>query len=373
MPGRIRRILIAIGGSVILFVIFAHRLMYENHEPRHVMKVDLSQYYKISNEHNRNVSDTLDEAQLLKGHSDTHHGSIATPHSNQPVLVLCTTYPDNPEKEYLIENTFKVWSSLKPQVLPVFFYTADNSSLIELARRYRIDVYPCPKISDGKPSSCVLPAMIENLIQNYDALYYGYANGDILFDQNLATSLIAVSRSSYASRFKNTFLLVGKRSNLQVTKSTIINDSSDIQNLKSSAKLFTGYAVDYFISPKRGFPWSQLLPVAVGRLGYDNYLVGSTLLKGMVVIDLTKTVPAIHQTATEGNFAGQRNALSGKAVNYRLIGRDFDYATGRVDCAQLVTKWDSSDLTRINVTINARFLCKKAFEKANFDPLEVVR
>jgi hypothetical protein len=113
-------------------------------------------------------------------------------------------------------------------------------------------------------------------------------NGDIIFTSDL---LSAVSNIDLPR-----FLLIGARWNLE--KRLFIDFSSphwekELRSLvRSQGCLFPG-ALDYFVF-KKGI-WQDLPPLAVGRPGYDNYLVYAACEANIPVIDGTDLVTAVHQ------------------------------------------------------------------------------
>ena len=46
----------------------------------------------------------------------------------------------------------------------------------------------------------------------------------------------------------------------------------------------------------RRFPWDSIPGVVIGRVAYDNWLVLNAIQRKQVVVDVSKTVLAVHQT-----------------------------------------------------------------------------
>ena len=63
----------------------------------------------------------------------------------------------------------------------------------------------------------------------------------------------------------------------------------------------------------------------IGRRGYDNWLVQHALRNNVSVIDATKTLVALHQTGTDGNYAGHNHP--DKDYNMKILG-PFDPSLG---------------------------------------------
>jgi hypothetical protein len=75
---------------------------------------------------------------------------------------------------------------------------------------------------------------------------------------------------------------------------------------RRTGTLDAGRGSDYFVYPHQtdfGLP-----PFAVGRPGWDNWLIGRTLELGLPLIDITPSVTVIHQNHDYGHVAGRRGA-----------------------------------------------------------------
>ena len=46
----------------------------------------------------------------------------------------------------------------------------------------------------------------------------------------------------------------------------------------------------------RNYPWGKIFEVVIGRINYDSYLVLDAIERDHMVIDVTKTALAVHQT-----------------------------------------------------------------------------
>lgn len=80
-----------------------------------------------------------------------------------------------------------------------------------------------------------------------------------------------------------------------------------VEQMQKRGKLFTTNAQDYFIITPGTFDWNNIPDFVIGRPGYDNWLVDYAFHNETIsLIDATATLPAIHQTGADGNFAGHR-------------------------------------------------------------------
>ena len=252
------------------------------------------------------------------------------------LITLFTTFKHYEGKSVTYRNTIRNWALLAPFVRPVLYYPFGEDYLTEFARSYGWSVYKCPRLSKhGVP---VLRSMfLHAQAINDTTSFYGFANGDILFNSNLLVTLEAL-RTDHAT-FKQNLLVVGRRTNYKFKDKEEIYNLEPVYRYATAGKLFEPNAQDFFISTHSGFPWHSIPDFVVGRVGYDNWIVSTALNTNISVVDVTATVIALHQTSLDGNFAGHRKQKDDDFfVNYRLA-QQFDYSNGVTTCSDLMTRW----------------------------------
>lgn len=52
----------------------------------------------------------------------------------------------------------------------------------------------------------------------------------------------------------------------------------DMKQAQMYARLHEDFAIDYFLTPRYGFPWQDIPPIVVGRPEVDNYIVSDRLV-----------------------------------------------------------------------------------------------
>lgn len=125
-----------------------------------------------------------------------------------------------------------------------------------------------------------------------------YVNSDIiLFDDFILA----------AQRVKNCqFLLVGRRWRIALDESLNFENPAWETKLRADVKergiLGRNNAIDYFIFP-RGLV-KEMPPFAVGRPGWDNWLIYNMRNIGIPVIDATRVLMAIHQDHDYAHIPG---------------------------------------------------------------------
>ena len=125
-----------------------------------------------------------------------------------------------------------------------------------------------------------------------------YTNADIIFFSDLADILKSI-------RFDR-FLLVGRRSDLDVSLPLDFTDPTWESQLRhrvaTEAKLHAPTGIDFF-----GYPAGTLgdLPsFAVGRPGWDNYMIYGARTSRIPLIDATDSILAVHQNHDYSHVVG---------------------------------------------------------------------
>jgi len=223
-----------------------------------------------------------------------------------------------------------------PAIQPVLFHYGKGHPLVKQASDAKWDLIKLTSFNRfGTPK---LKPMFSTIFNSYDSLFYGFANGDILFSQSLIRTLKGIEQK--LERLNNNVLVVGQRRNsfININQSDAIYNIDNIDKLGRKTRLFRTDAIDYFLfSAGHLLNWTALADVVIGRPAYDNYLVSMSLKKGVNVIDATHTLLALHISAPGVTGEGARN-LDG-TYNRRVIGR-FRYGMGLTSRTKMCTAWD---------------------------------
>lgn len=151
-----------------------------------------------------------------------------------------------------------------------------------------------------------------------------YVNSDILFFPDFLPSIQAVTR-----RFSSC-LIVGRRWNFDVSEPFIFQKEEGWReefqkHIRSAGVLYDGFNIDYFIFPKAVF--AEIPPFAVGRPGWDNWMIYEARRRQIPVIDTTEAIFAGHQNhdyahTREGRTGGKEALWRGEEAkrNRELAG-----------------------------------------------------
>lgn len=154
-----------------------------------------------------------------------------------------------------------------------------------------------------------------------------YVNSDIIL---MSDFLQAIQRLD-----RHLFLLVGQRWDLELNELVKFDDDKWESRLRkqvaNKGKLHPKGGIDYFVFP-RGL-YKNIPPFAIGRTGWDNWLVYKARSLSVPLIDATKAITAIHQNHGYSYPIGKTYIWKGLEVerNRELMGEDhaftMDYAT----------------------------------------------
>ena len=191
-----------------------------------------------------------------------------------------------------------------------------------------------------------------------------YVNSDIILTPHFAETVRRIAEPA--------FLLVGRRMNLDVDAPLDFGGGwidAILQRADAEGRLEPPWGSDYFAFAK-GSGFADMPPFAVGRPGWDNWMISQAKSLRIPIYDLTYACTAVHQNPGYGHvrhargnqwegLEGDRNrALAGAGrgtvidANYRLTPRGRRRVTlaGRV----FMQAWHST-MKRLPAPLVARF------------------
>lgn len=144
-----------------------------------------------------------------------------------------------------------------------------------------------------------------------------YVNADII----LMPDFLAAVKSSQEQ--KKAFLGIGQRWDMDITDRYDFGKGWDQQlakSVKETGKLHAPVGSDYFVFPRDLF---QVVPgFAIGRAGWDNWMIFEARQRGWCVIDMTNSAVVIHQNHDYSHLPGGQPhyRLPETAENTRMAG-----------------------------------------------------
>jgi hypothetical protein len=212
----------------------------------------------------------------------------------------------------LQRNAIRSWTQLGPACEVILF---GNDPGVEEAAR-SLGVGHVPAVETNEHATPLLNSVfgIAQKVAANDLMMY--VNADILFFPEM---LGALSRIDLPQ-----FLLCGRRRDLDVDKEIDFGSRTWTDDLRRQVEREGRWhgisGIDYFVF-RRGLV--EMRPFAVGRPGWDNWLIFDTRRKGIPVIDASDAIEAVHQNHdfTHSTF-GEKTRVGGPEYqgNIRIAG-----------------------------------------------------
>jgi hypothetical protein len=179
-------------------------------------------------------------------------------------------------------NALRSWRALGPEVDIVVFGDEDGvaAAAREVGARHVPEIaqtaWGTPLVSDAFATVAGL-ARTERLC---------YANADMLFLPDLLEAVRRVTRPA---------LVVGLRTGVDVDGELDFGPGWEerLRRLAGSGTVGVERQIDYMVYP-RDTPW-EMPPFAVGRPGWDNWLLERARGLGLPLVDASRAVLAVHQ------------------------------------------------------------------------------
>ena len=182
-------------------------------------------------------------------------------------------------------NAIKSWTLLSDvEVLLI----GDEKGVAETAKELGVKHLPDVKCSDnGTP---LISSMFQLTRENSDSDLLCIVNTDML----LMSDFLEVAKQ--AMKLKEKFVLLSQRWDLDVTES--IDFSEGWQERQSSiahrqGSLHRPSGSDFFLFPKNCY--TEIPDFAIGRAGWDNWMIYKARQENWPVIDCTPSVMIVHQ------------------------------------------------------------------------------
>lgn len=168
--------------------------------------------------------------------------------------------------------------------------------------------------SQGTP---LLNAILDQAARAARSELMCYVNADIMLFGDLLNAV------QQASMIGGCFLLAGQRWDLSVSQAIDFADGWEAalrSRLESHGRRHRKTGSDYFVYPKRCL--AQIPPFALGRAGWDNWMIYDARLRGIPVIDSSAAITAVHQDHDYAHLPGSQPhyRLPESDENVRLAG-----------------------------------------------------
>ena len=210
-------------------------------------------------------------------------------------------------------NAIQSWKTLGNQV--EVWLVGDEPGVEQSARELQVGYIPdVARNSFGTPR---IDSIFHLVREQSQAEYLCYVNADILVFPDMLRALEEVRARV------DRFLIIGRRWDAAVTETLDIKEGWHQQFQAAAlvtAKLHRAAGSDYFLFPRNEF--IDIPGFAVGRAGWDNWMIYKARYEHMAVVDATGAIKVIHQNHDFSHFAdGKIHRLQPEsAENMRLAG-----------------------------------------------------
>lgn len=183
-------------------------------------------------------------------------------------------------------NALASWRRLEPR--PEIILFGDEAGVAEAARDF--DAHHELRIATNEHGTPLVSDAFYRAVTVASNELLVFSNADILYNDSLV-------EGASSARLPRRFLMGGRRWDVDVPQRLDAADSDTWKKLfadhERTGRLHGPAGMDYFI-----FPRTMALNMpqfAVGRVGWDSWLVWKCRMEGIPVIDATRSITALHQ------------------------------------------------------------------------------
>ncbi|HBH45846.1 MAG TPA: hypothetical protein DDX47_00555 [Candidatus Jacksonbacteria bacterium] len=209
----------------------------------------------------------------------------------------------NPHIETIQTNAIRSWQALS--VKPEIFLLGSDAGIAEICQK--LNLRHLAEIETNSWGTPLVSAAFDQTRQLAKNQLLCYVNSDIILLNDFCKALKKVENLPR-------FLMVGRRIDLNVTR-TLNFDSPSVEQLllqtRTNGKLHPFSGMDFVVFPKNLV--INMPRLAIGRPGWDNWLIYKARKMKLPVIDATAIVTAIHQNHDYSHHSqGKSGIFSGK-------------------------------------------------------------
>jgi len=234
------------------------------------------------------------------------------------LTIFSTPKPFRGHIEVIQTNAIKNWLQLRPQCEVILFGSDEGTA--EVAAR--LDTRHVPEVDRNEYGTPLVSSMFKLAQEMASHQVMCYVNADIILMSDFLPAIRQIKQWP--------FLLIGQRWDIDCEELIdFSNPSWEAQlraHLAKRGKLHAPTGLDYFVFP-RGL-YRDTPPFAVGRPGWDNWMVYRARTSKVPVIDATKAITVVHQNHDyEHHPEGKKGIFKGLEAerNLELLGGD-EYA-----------------------------------------------
>jgi hypothetical protein len=213
-----------------------------------------------------------------------------------PLLTLFSTPKPftDPHIALIQRNAIRSWTLL-PDVEVILL--GEEAGVAETARE--MSVKHIPHVARNESGTPLISSMFQLARENSNSSLLCIINADILLMPDFVQTV------KQAAKLKDKFVLLSQRWDLDVTHPIEFTEGWE-NRLRSivqrQGKLHRPAGSDFFVFPLSAF--QEIPPFAIGRAGWDNWMIYKARREGWAVIDCTPSVVIVHQNHDYSHLPG---------------------------------------------------------------------
>ena len=252
--------------------------------------------------------------------------------SNITIFTAPKAFTD-PHINIIQRNAIQSWKDLGPRA--EVFLIGDEEGMKEVASE--LDVRQLPDVARNEMGTPLVSSIFSLAREAASHELMIYLNADIM----LLPEVFEISDA--IQNLKKDFLLVGRRWDVNINHAIDFADNwlLDVERqVRETGILGQITAMDYFIFP--GHLFSDIPPFAIGRAGWDNWMIYHSVKQPWPVIDITHSNRVIHQNHDYSHLPNgvihhkldesikNVELAGGMQTNYDLLDVTLTFRDGRI-------------------------------------------
>lgn len=204
----------------------------------------------------------------------------------------------DPHINNIQRNAIQSWLHLSPEVETLL--VGEEPGLAEVAAEYGVRLLP--NVQRNTYGTPLVSSIFELARCAGQSPFLCFVNGDILLLQDLLQAARDI-----ANEISGPYLLIGQRWDLDVTLPLDFSNGWEARirtDVRTHGELHRPAGSDYFVFPRDAF--IEMPDFAVGRAGWDNWMIYHARRMGWPVIDGTQAVTIVHQNHDYSHLPGGR-------------------------------------------------------------------
>ena len=239
----------------------------------------------------------------------------------------------DPHINMIQRNAIQSWMQLGNEIEVLLI--GNEPGMHEFADEF--DIRQIPDVDCNESGTPLVSSIFNQAYRASETTILAYVNADIILLPDFLSSAKSVSTQ------EKLYLIVGQRWDLEVNTNLDFSRGWEEclqSDLRTNGALHLPAGSDYFVYPRSIF--RDLPDFAIGRAGWDNWMIYHAKTKGWQVIDATPSITSIHQAHDYRHLPGgkphyelpesrQNENLAGGSANlYMVLDSDKELRHGKV-------------------------------------------